>query len=80
MSLNDLDILAIDIRIKYCIIDNPIFEGDEYYVKIYFNYKFHNSKILKYDGKKEFTSISKDELISDIKNFMNEKKEDYVIY
>jgi hypothetical protein len=41
------EIKMLDDKIKYCLIENPDQldnEDDEYYVKIFFNYRFRGGK------------------------------------
>lgn len=84
MEINNLhtitedEIISIDNRIKSCIIQNPEDDYIEYYVKIWFNYRFHNGKIQP-DGRTEFISTNKIQLILDIQNFLNEKKDGWII-
>ncbi len=76
--IKDEDILSLDIRIKYCIIDPIKEDSDEYYVRIYFNYIFKSGNV-SYDGRQGFSAKTKDELLSEIRKFMKEKKENYII-
>jgi hypothetical protein len=78
-TIRDEDILALDIRIKYCIIDPINNDSDEYYVRIYFNYRCKKTGDLIHDGWQGFTSKTKNDLLSDIRKFMKEEKETYII-
>jgi hypothetical protein len=77
-TIRDEDILALDIRIKYCIIDPIDNDSDEYYVRIYFNYIFKSGNV-SYDGRQGFSAKTKNDLLSDIRKFMKEEKETYII-
>jgi hypothetical protein len=77
-TIRDEDILALDVRIKYCIIEPIDDDSDEYYVRIYFKYRWKNGD-LSYDARQGFASKTKGDLLSDIRKFMKEEKETYVI-
>ena len=70
--LSKEEIKAIDDRITSCLIEVPSTEYDdnEYYVKIWFKFKL-DEKLHK-DGRTEFISDSKEDLINQIKNFFTE--------
>lgn len=72
------EILAIDKRIKSCLVENRDEENDEYYVKIRFSYQI-NGKEPKTDGREEFVNESKDKLILQIKDFMMSDKNGWSI-
>ena len=75
------EIRDIDDRITDCMIENPCDDSEEYYVKIWFSYKIYgiDNDRIQTDGRHEFLAGTKDELISEIKKFMKEKKETWEI-
>jgi hypothetical protein len=72
------EVYSIDKRINFCYIEYiPV-----YYALIKFNYKFkgkNQDKSIRGDGKKEFSSYSKDIILSDIKTFINSKHNNFEI-
>lgn len=73
----ELDIISLDERITSCIVECPDDIDNEYYVKIWFKYKMNN--IIRTDGRQEFISENKSDLIKDIKEFMSEPKNGWVL-
>lgn len=71
------EITSIDKRIKSCMIENPEEYGDEYYAKIWFNYKDNFGT--KTDGRYEFIAGTKQKLINAIQDFMKTDKEGWYI-
>ena len=67
------EILSIDSKIKSCLVENPGEESSEYYAKIWFAYKMNNGNPQP-DGRQEFVTDTKEELISEIKEFMKSDK------
>lgn len=72
------EIKSIDKRIKSCIIENPEEPNDEFYVKIWFNYRIAKKEV-KTDGRQEFISKSKQKLIEEIQNFLIQDKNGWCI-
>lgn len=72
------EITSLDSRIKSCEIENPEESDDEFYVKIWFNYKIGNDD-LKPDGRQEFVTETKEQLISEIQDFMKSDKNGWCI-
>lgn len=77
-ELNSEEIKSIDKRIYSLIVENPSIDSDEFYVKIWFKYKIGDNEV-KPDGRQEFTSKSKSDLINQIKIFMTEDKKGWSI-
>jgi len=71
------EITSIDNRIKSCMIENPEEVDDEYYAKIWFNYK--DKFAIKTDGRHEFTAETKQKLIDVIQYFMTTHKDGWCI-
>lgn len=67
------EITSIDSKIKYCIVENPDEESSEYYAKIWFAYKMNNGNPQP-DGRQEFVTETKEQLISEIHHFMKSDK------
>lgn len=67
------EITSLDSRIKYCTVENPDQESSEYYAKIWFAYKINNRNPQP-DGRKEFVTETKEQLISEIQDFMKSDK------
>lgn len=67
------EILGIHENITSCIIENPNEINDEYYVKIFFKYLRANGKNST-DGRQEFISKSKEDLLKEIKDFITNFK------
>jgi len=70
------EILDIHDNITDCWIENPdSFDDDdnEYYVKIFFNYLRANGES-RTDGRHEFISESKEDLLKEIKDFITNFK------
>ena len=72
------EILSIDSKIKSCLVENPDEESSEYYAKIWFAYKMNNGNPQP-DGRQEFVTDTKEELISEIKVFMKSDKSGWCI-
>ena len=66
------EITSIDSRIKSCIVENPDNESSAYYAKIWFAYKMKNG--IQPDGRQEFVTETKEQLISEIQEFMKSDK------
>ena len=66
------EITSLDSRIKSCIVENPDEESSEYYAKIWFAYKINNGP--QPDGRQEFVTETKEQLISEIQDFMKSDK------
>lgn len=77
-TITEKEIKQIDKRIKSCIAENPRHFSDEFYVKIWFNYK---SNVLKgeFSGRQEFLSDTKENLIKDINKFLLSDKNGWCI-
>ena len=67
------EILSINSKIKSCIVENPDEESSEYYAKIWFAYKMNNGNPQP-DGRQEFVTETKEQLISEIQDFMKSDK------
>lgn len=67
------EILSIDSKIKCCVVENPDEEISEYYAKIWFAYKMNNGNPQP-DGRQEFVTETKEQLISEIQDFMKSDK------
>ena len=67
------EITSLDSRIKSCMVENPDEEISEYYAKIWFVYKMNNENP-KPDGRQEFVTETKEQLISEIQDFMKSDK------
>jgi len=67
------EITSLDSRIKSCMVENPDEESSEYYAKIWFTYKMNNGNPQP-DGRQEFVTESKEQLISEIQDFMKSGK------
>lgn len=72
------DITSLDSRIKSCIVENPDEESSEYYAKIWFAYKMNNGNPQP-DGRQEFVTETKEQLISEIQDFMKSDKVEWCI-
>jgi len=72
------EITSIDNRIKSCIIENPDDESNEYYVKIWFAYKMDCGNPHP-DGRQEFLTETKQQLLYEIKDFMMSDKNGWCI-
>ena len=67
------EITRLDSRIKSCMVENPDEESSEYYAKIWFAYKMNNGNPQP-DGRQEFVTETKEQLISEIQDFMKSDK------
>ena len=67
------EITSLDSRIKSCMVENPDEESSEYYAKIWFAYKMNNRNPQP-DGRQEFVTETKEQLISEIQDFMKSDK------
>jgi hypothetical protein len=67
------EITSLDSRIKSCLIENPNEESREYYAKIRFAYKMNNGNPQP-DGRQEFATETKEQLLSEIQYFMKSDK------
>ena len=67
------EITSLDSRIKSCMVENPDEENSEYYAKIWFAYKMNNGNPQP-DGRQEFVTETKEQLISEIQDFMKSDK------
>ena len=67
------EITSLDSRIKSCMVENPDEENSEYYAKIWFVYKMNNGNPQP-DGRQEFVTETKEQLISEIQDFMKSDK------
>lgn len=72
------EITSLDSRIKSCIIENPDEESNEYYVKIWFSYKMSYGQPST-DGRQEFITATKEQLFSEIQDFMKSEKNGWCI-
>lgn len=63
------EILSLNDKIKSCIVENPDDESREYYAKIWFAYKMNNGNP-QTDGRQEFVAETKEQLISEIQDFI----------
>lgn len=72
------EITSLDSRIKSCILENPDEESSEYYAKIWFAYKMNNGNPQP-DGRQEFVTETKEQLISEIQDFMKSDKVEWCI-
>ena len=77
--LTEGEVFAIDNRIISCIVENPDSNDEEYYCKIFFQYQLTHRLDIELNGRIEFLSASKDELIDSIKLFLNRKHESFRI-
>lgn len=74
------EVIALDSRIKSCMVENPDEESSEYYAKIWFAYKLNNNNSNpRPDGRQEFVASSKHELIANVQHFMQSPKRDWCI-
>ncbi len=69
MQLHKSEVLAIDSRIKSCIVENPDTVSDKYYCKVFFSYMLDG--VFRADGRHEFSSTCKDNLLQQISDFIN---------
>ena len=67
------EITSLDSRIKSCMVENQDEESSEYYVKIWFTYKMNNGQPQP-DGRQEFVAETKEQLLSEIQDFMKTDK------
>lgn len=72
------EIMLIDSKIKSCMVENPDEESSEYYAKIWFAYKMNNGNPQP-DGRQEFVTETKEQLISEIQDFMKSDKSGWCI-
>ena len=70
------EVLDIHDNITGCIIENPNEIDDEYYVKIFFKYLRANGEE-NTDGRREFISESKEDLLKEVKNFITNFKTNF---
>ena len=70
------EVLDIHDNITGCIIENPNEISEEYYVKISFKYLRANGE-KSTDGRKEFISESKKDLLKEIKDFITNFKTNF---
>ena len=66
------EIKGIDSRIKDFQIELPCEDCSTYYVKIWFDYEMNGR--IETDGRTEFEADTKEQLIEQIKDFMNSDK------
>lgn len=76
--LSYAEVKRIDERIKSCTIENPDLENQEYYVKIYFNYRSRQEKEPQL-GKREFIDSNKTILINEIISFLQDQTKGFDI-
>jgi hypothetical protein len=71
------EVKAVDKRIASCIVES---EKDSYYCKIWFKYS-HDYKphIVYNDGRQEFDGDTKEEILENIKEFMNDPTLSFII-
>jgi hypothetical protein len=74
--ITDEEVLNIHDDITYCIIENPNEIDDKYYVKIFFKYLRANGEE-NTDGRHEFISESREDLLKEIKDFITNFKTTY---
>ena len=67
------EITSLDSRIKSCMVENPDEENSEYYAKIWFSYKMNNGQP-RPDGRQKFVAETKEQLLSEIQDFMKADK------
>jgi len=72
------EITLLDSRIKSCIVENPDEESSEFYAKIWFAYKMDYGNPQP-DGRQEFVTETKEQLISEIQDFMKSDKNGWSI-
>ena len=73
------EIKKLDNRITNCYIFLPEETNDEYYVKIYYNWKSKNDSEIHTTGKKEFFGIDIFVILNNIKLYLNKEHEGYEI-
>ena len=74
--LTSEEVLDIHDNITDCIIENPNEIDDEYYVKISFKYLKANGEE-NTDGRREFTSENKADLLKEVRDFITNFKTTY---
>ena len=70
--ISKAEVLEIDKRIDECYIEPKEYVDDTFYVRIEFNYTLDGVNVIS-DGRHEFESKSKEELLKQIKTFMKEE-------
>ena len=73
LAVTSDEITRLDSRIKSCMVENPDEESSEYYAKIWFGYKMNNGNPQP-DGRQEFVTETKEQLIYEIQDFMKSDK------
>lgn len=61
------------------LIENPENKNDEYYVKIFFNWKWKDSNHVHLDGRQSFYGKIKQEILDSIKKFLLNEETSYII-